>query len=105
MNIIQIIIGIVIIIIAVPTIALEIHHAKTVDQKIKVILFTLLSIALIGVSIFVIKLDADRYNNGKCSCGGHWVLTAVRDDREYYQCDKCGKTDYFRIIRTDGYVH
>lgn len=60
----------------------------------------LIIIAILLVILFICHcVNADKWNDGHCSCGGNWVYQQAvghRYETYYlYECDKCGKTQEF----------
>ena len=52
--------------------------------------------AVVGLILLTDKKEADRWNNGYCSCGGKYEYTQAighaYTTTYIYQCDKCGNT-------------
>lgn len=65
-----------------------------------VIIVVVIIFAAIGYSN---SKDLKKWNNGCCSCGGHWEYQQAvghRHDTDYiYKCDKCGKIEEFEYAR------
>lgn len=62
--------------------------------------FNLIFVAALIAIIFILHLvNALKWNDGHCSCGGNWqYVQAVghRFDTDFlYECDKCGRTYEF----------
>ena len=64
-------------------------------MQIVIILLCVIAVA-IGLIIWSNKVESDRWNNGYCSCGGHYEYTQAvghaYTTSYIYTCDKCGNT-------------
>ena len=62
--------------------------------------YIILIIIIIILIIFYgryFEQNKNQWNNGYCSCGGHWEYSQAVEDKDnnsiyIYRCDKCGKT-------------
>lgn len=61
-----------------------------------IIILAIIILALIGVYGYQYEQSKNQWNNGYCSCGGHWKYEQAVDngkDTVYvYRCEKCGET-------------
>lgn len=70
---------------------------------------------IIGLGIIIIifillfscadQEDKKDWNNGYCSCGGHWEYICPIGHQAtttyMYKCDKCGKMKEFHVFRQE----
>lgn len=66
------------------------------DINLLIIIFAIIILVLIIVCSLQYKKNESQWNNGYCSCGGHWEYEQTIEDEDnityIYRCDNCGKT-------------
>ena len=66
------------------------------DINLLIIIAAILVLTLIIACSYQFKKGEDQWNNGYCSCGGHWEYEQTIEDEDnityIYHCDNCGKT-------------
>ena len=63
-------------------------------DNINLLIIILAAIILILLAIYGHEYEKNKneWNNGYCSCGGHWKYEQSVEDTYIYRCDNCGKT-------------
>ena len=66
------------------------------DINLLIIIFAVIIIILIAIYGHEYEKNKSEWNNGYCSCGGHWEYEQSVEDGDnttyIYHCDNCGKT-------------
>jgi hypothetical protein len=68
------------------------------DHKLVVALAIVIAL-FIGAAFLIANKEKNEWNDGQCTCGGHWVYkdAVSLSNGKYvsvkyiYQCDECGK--------------
>ena len=67
------------------------------DITLLIVIFVVIILVLIAIYSYQYEKNKSQWNNGYCSCGGHWEYTQAKEDEDghtsyIYTCDNCGKT-------------
>lgn len=66
------------------------------DINLLIVIFAVIIIILIAIYGHEYEKNKNEWNNGYCSCGGHWKYKQSVEDGDnttyIYRCDNCGKT-------------
>lgn len=77
------------------------------DDFYELIVQCIIGAIIIGILVVIVAFmsanDEKKWNNGFCSCGGHWEYQQAvghRYDTDYiYKCDTCGTIMEFEKAR------